>query len=288
MSGSGFPPTAIVTVNLDGEHALLAMDPQLERSDKTLSTARYGVRRGVDALLRALENAGVTATWFVPGALARSHPGVVTEVAEGHEIGLRGDEIVPLTGLTDIERREALDRAMGALTAAGSSPRSFRLPMGEWPLGLVDDLLALGFEASSSFAGDDLPFTLPGGAGQIVEIPFHYAADDRQSFEWNFSPAIPSGHSRIASYEDVLENWKWEFDASHREGVLFVLSVSPHIIGTPGRIGLLEEALAHMTAAGAVFATVRDAAARWRGLEADRGPAHPLAVFLRESARAGL
>ena len=276
----------LVTVNLDGERALLGQHPHLADSEKTLSTTRYGLRRGVDAILSVLEQADVASTWFAPGALVRSDPAVVQRVAQHHEIGMRGDDIVPLDVLTAERRREELRRAAAAFSEAGIVPRGFRLPGGEWPQRLVDELVGIGIDWSSSFVADDLPFTLPGTQGRsLLEIPWHYALEDRQAFEWNFSPPLPAGHSRIASYDEVLQNWMWEFDGALAEGGMFVLTLSPHICGTPGRIGLVEELLAHMRAReGVWFATGSALADRWRAAGSDRGPAHPAAVFLEESS----
>ncbi len=283
----GHRAAVLITVNLDGERALLGQHPHLADSEKTLSTTRYGLRRGVDAILDVLQRASAPSTWFAPGALVRSDPALVQRVARHHEVGMRGDDILPLDALTSAQRRESLLRAAAAFSEAGIAPRGFRLPGGEWPEHLVDELAGIGIEWSSSFVADDLPFALPGTQGRsLVEVPWHYALEDRQAFEWNFSPAIPAGHSRIASYDEVLQNWIWEFDGALAEGGMFVLTLSPHVSGTPGRIGLVEELLAHMRAQdeGVWFASGSELVARWRAAGGDRGPEHPAAVFLEESS----
>lgn len=288
MSGvwpDGHRSAVLVTVNLDGERALLSLDPALAGMDKTLSTARYGLRHGVDAIASELEREGWRASWLAPGMLARTHGEVLARVGETHDVGIRGDDLERLDALGADERRAVLDRAVVGFEQIGLAPTGFRLPRGDWPRGLVDDLADRGIRWSSSFVADDLPFLLPGAAGAaLVELPFHYAAEDRQAFEWNFSPALPSGHSRIASYDDVLENWIWEFEGTHHEGLLWVLTLHPHVIGTPGRIALLRELLAHIRSTGAVWvATGTEIAAWWESEGRARGLAHPGAVFLREA-----
>lgn len=281
----GRKAAVLVTVNLDGERALLAQDSTLVGREKTLSTPRYGLRRGVDTLLGVLEEYATPASWFAPGALVRTHPEVAVRVAAAHEIGLRGDDVTSIHDIPARARRDALDRAMASFAAIGVVPTGFRLPRGEWPQGLVDDLLVRGITWSSSFVADDLPFLLPGATGHdLVEIPFHYGAEDRQAFDWNFSPAIPAGHARIASYGEVLENWMWEFEGAVSEEAMFVLTLTPHIIATPGRIGLLRELLRRMhEIEGVWFAQGSTIAEWWRRQGPDRGSGHPAAVFLRES-----
>jgi peptidoglycan/xylan/chitin deacetylase (PgdA/CDA1 family) len=63
---------------------------------------------GTPAVLRALERAGATATFFVLVGRARKYPGLLAEViAAGHEIGLHG---LDHTRLTRLPAREVLRR----------------------------------------------------------------------------------------------------------------------------------------------------------------------------------
>ncbi|MEU4223518.1 sigma factor [Nonomuraea sp. NPDC026600] len=91
----------VVTVNLDAEHFWLQLDESCRERPKTLSMGEYGPRRGVPRVLDALNGAGVTASWLMPGAVAGRYPDVAAEIADrGHEIGCRGLGAEDLTGLT--------------------------------------------------------------------------------------------------------------------------------------------------------------------------------------------
>lgn len=276
----------LISVNVDAERSLLTLDPTLEGRTKTLSTARYGIRRGLPAVLAELRRAGVPASFFAPGSVLRGHPGLFDGLArDGHDVGIRGDDLERLDEVEPDERRRLIARAVDAFRARGLEPTGFRLPRGDWPRGLAGDLIDAGIDWSSSWVAGDLPTVLPAGDGRnLVELPFHHVADDRQAFEWNFAPALPKGHSRIASYEDTLENWTWEFEGCRDEGLLWVLTVHPHIIGTPGRIGLLREILARVRRDEDVWVARGSAIAAWWRDRGEEGASERAArVFLGEA-----
>lgn len=283
---AGCRSAALLTVTVDGEQGLLAVDPTLAGRTKTLSTRTYGMRWGVDALAAELARAGFSASWLAPGVVVRDYPDHFRRLAAaGHDFGVRGQSLERFDALAPDERRAALSAAVGAFRSVGIRPTGFRLPGGEWPCGLVADLAGAGLSWSSSWIADDAPFTLAGAAGtSIVEIPRHHVADDAQAFEWNFSPPIPAGHARIASYADVLEDWTSEFEGTREEGLLWVLSLNPHVTGTPGRIGLVRTMLARLRSHDDVWVTTgAEVAAWWARTHAANDPAHPSSVFLAQS-----
>ncbi|MDQ7905200.1 polysaccharide deacetylase family protein [Phytohabitans sp. ZYX-F-186] len=282
----GYGCAALVTVNFDAE-ALLLAEPGMAGRQKTLSVLRYGATRGAGRLLDALAAAGVPSTWFTPAVTAEEHPGVVRDaVRSGHAVGLRGYAYEPLDRMPAAERTERLARAAELLQAVTGEPaRGFRLPVGEWPPSLAAELARLGVAWSSSWYGDDTPFTLEAGAGRsIVEFPVHHALDDRIAFYWNVNPPIPAGQSRISPYGEVLENWLLELEGCRREGLLFVLQLHPEICGTPGRIGLVEELLATLAADPSVWRPTGDELARWwAAAHPANPPGHPADVFFDTS-----
>lgn len=287
---NGTRSAVVVTVNVDGDRSILASDPQFEGLTKTLSTARYGIRHGVDNLLTVFEEYRITASWFLPGLVAEAHPAVAATVGEaGGDLAMRGWDVEPLDGLDPDQVGERLDRAVRAFADAHGPPTGFRLPRGQWPSGLVDALLARGLSWSSSFVAADLPFLVPGASGCLVELPFHWAMDDRQAFAWNFAPAIPAGHSRIAGYDDVLATWVEELRGTHDEGGLWTLSLHPEIMATPGRLVVLRDMLAELRSHDDIWITTGSAAAAWWAANVHANPTeHPLDVFLGVTNRSHL
>jgi peptidoglycan/xylan/chitin deacetylase (PgdA/CDA1 family) len=276
----------VVTVNFDAELALLGPEPEAGSLEKTLSIFRYGAIRGAPRLLTAFSERGVTATWFVPGALVPRYRSLLDEVVSaGHGLGARGMRLERFDRLSKGARLDTLHAARAALADMPASGRlGFRLPSGEWPPGFAEQLLDAGFDWSSSWTGDDVPFLVPAGSERsIVDLPFGHTMNDRLAFAWNFSPPMPSGQSRIASYEDVLENWLLELEGCRREGLCLVIQLHPEVCGTPGRIDLVWRFLdAVLENDDAWVAAGADVASWWRQHPVE-GPEHPVDLLRRIS-----
>lgn len=258
-----------------------ARAPELPQREKSFSVWKYGAARGVDRMLGCLQDAGLSATWFLPGALAQSHGDQIGQIASaGHEIACHGWSTERFDTLSGVGAAELLARSRSALAgAAGQAVNGFRLPFGRWPGGFAAALRGAGFGWSYSLGGDDWPYLHPEG---LVEIPAHIETEDRPYFQFNFSPAFPVGQSRIPSYEGVLANWIAEFDACRRYGLCLSTLLRPEWTGTPGRIGLMKAFLAHMQAQGDVWFATGSQIADWtrrQGLPLDA--AHPLQVYRR-------
>jgi peptidoglycan-N-acetylglucosamine deacetylase len=85
--------------------------------------------RGTPAVLDALADARVHATFFVLGARVERHPELLERaLREGHDVEVHGFEHLrhPHTARAEVERD--LDRALEAL--AGVAPRRWRIPWG--------------------------------------------------------------------------------------------------------------------------------------------------------------
>jgi peptidoglycan/xylan/chitin deacetylase (PgdA/CDA1 family) len=279
----------VVTVNFDAELALLAADPAAVSLDKTLSIFRYGAIRGAPRLLAAFAERAVPTTWFVPGVLAATYRTLLDEVVSaGHGLGARGFRLERFDHLAPGARRDALLAARAALEdVAPSSDVGFRLPLGEWPPEFASELAGAGFTWSSSWTGDDVPFPVTAGERRsIVEIPFGHTLNDRLAFAWNFAPPMPLGQSRIASYEDVLENWRFELEGCRREGLCLVLQLHPEVAGTAGRIDLVWRFLDAVLESGdAWVASGAEVASWWRQAPAPGPgqPEHPVDLLRRVS-----
>ncbi|MEV0623916.1 polysaccharide deacetylase [Nonomuraea sp. NPDC050404] len=276
----------VVTVNLDAEHFWLQLDESCRERPKTLSMGEYGPRRGVPRVLDALDEAGVTASWLTLGAVARRYPGVLAEIARrGHDIGCRGYGAEDLTTHDADGQRELLTRAGDEIEKViGRRPTGFRPLSREVTNDTAGVLDELGYTWTSMARGDDRPYYLhtPARRTDVVEIPASWELDDFSRFMFNYGPPFPKANSRIAGYAQVLEDWRLEFDAYHHYGLCAVLTVDPSSIGKPGRIGLLEELLAHMREPGDVwFATGAEVAAWWRSRAAANDPGDPETSRLR-------
>ena len=250
---------AMITVNLNAELFWLQLEPKSINMPKTLSMGQYGMHRGLERVLDALAARGLKATFFTPGRVAEMYPEKLALVKEqGHEIAALGDAHENMALLTPAEQSEAMKKSVDAIrSCCGVEPRGFRSPEGELTLDTLRAARAAGLTYSSNLSDDDRPYYKDlGGDGTLLEIPIHGAMYDLPYFAFNYAPAFPAGQGRIANYTGVLQNWKDEFDGYHEYGLCYVLQVDPQTIGNPGRIGIFEELLDHIQAAGDVwFAT---------------------------------
>ncbi len=239
----------MVSLNLNGELFWLGLDSKAEQMPKTLSLGQYGLTRGLNRVLEALEVRKIRGTCFVPGWIAEQYEEKVRRIVDGgHEIGALGYHHENMALLTVAEQEEAMRKSVAAIEdACGVRPMGFRSPEGELTMDTLRIAGNYGMVYSSNLCDDDRPYWKDLGDGQeMLEIPIHWANYDLPYFAFNYRPAFPAGQSRIAGYTGVLQNWKDEFDGCLEYGLCYVLALDPAQIGSPGRIGLLEELLDYM------------------------------------------
>ena len=277
--------SVVVTIDFNDTHDIVAREPATEGREKTLSVWRYGARRGVDRVLDMLDKHRLKASWFVPGRVAEDHGGLVRQIhGAGHELGSNGYRCEIFDGLDLAQQQEAFARGHAALAdVIGTAPTGFRSASGNWAPGFAEVLRAAGIRWSSSWRGDDLPyFHEPAAGTRLVELPLHYELEDEPYFAFNLYPPVPPGQSRIAAYRDVLANWLQDFAGFRRYGLCYLLRLHPEMIGTTGRIGLLDELLGELRRHPDVwFATGGEVADWWLATQPPNAPGHPAEVFAR-------
>lgn len=249
----------MISVNLDAEYYARLFDPDLNVDNQIFQdVGQESVELGLPRLLDVLNRYGIKATFFVPGAVAEKYSSAVHSIAEaGHEIGCHGYAHEHMGVLSAQEQYMAIQKSMKAIKdVIGQNPVGFRAPEGEITMDTLTAAKELGICYSSSLYNDDVPYYKDLGESKLLEIPIQWALYDLPYFAFNFSPAIPSGQSRISCSDKVLNNWKWEYDGYHRYGSCYVLQLDPQCIGSQGKIYMLEEILDYIIQkGGAWFAT---------------------------------
>ncbi|WP_439626995.1 polysaccharide deacetylase family protein [Shinella sp.] len=269
----------VVSAVFDDGMDAVACAPDLLQRSKSFSVWKYGAARGVERLCRAFASSGIAASWFVPGTVAGQHADLLKMVADaGHDLESHGWAFERHDKLSASQSADLLKRSRDALEQlSGKRTSGFRLPAGNWPRGFDRLLLEAGYEWSASLNGDDVPYLHP---SRLVEIPVHIELEDRPYFQFNFTPAFPKGQGRIPSYDGVLHNWIAEFDAYRRFGLCYVLQLRPEWSGTPGRISIVEDLLAHIRGFDDVWIATGAMVADWhRAQGVAPPPTHPLHVF---------
>lgn len=249
------------TVDVDAESPLLwsLREEAPSRLLGQMEQRLYGPRVGIWRLLDLLDRFGVTGTFFVPGAVAETHPDLLPAfVDRGHEIGLHGwfHEIV--SEVSDAEFEGALDASIEIFRRqTGVAPKGFRSPAWELTPFMLEALAARGLY-DSSLMGFDHPYTI----GDVTEVPVQWAIDDAVYFKYvgggadKWPPSAP---------DPILAAWIDEWEMLHAEGGLLMLTVHDWISGRAHRIRMLERLLTRITDEPAVWiATVGEVAAHHR------------------------
>ena len=219
-----------ITVDVDGEAGLPDGGRAYGDRLSSRSEREYGVARGLPRVLRALEEFGAPATFYVPGVTALRHPDAVRSiVALGHEAGHHGHTHIRPDRLSDDDQRADIEQGLGALSSLGVRPLGYRAPGWELTpvtLALLDEH---GFHYDSSLMGDDRPYLM--APGSLVELPVHWSLDDAPYFG---ASSDPSGLWHV---------WRRELELAAQEDRAITLTLHPEILGRPHRLDVLRSTL---------------------------------------------
>jgi peptidoglycan/xylan/chitin deacetylase (PgdA/CDA1 family) len=221
-----------------------------------MSQGQYGNRQGVPRILELLARHGVPASFFVPAVTALLYPEEQQRVVgAGHEVALHGwiherNSVLPLQAERDLMLRsaEALERV------TGQRPVGLRTPSWDYSPHTLPLIVEMGLEYDSSLMADVdcYELLLDGQPTGVVELPVEWIRDDAVYFNMNRFAALRP----YTAPADVLDIFRRELEAAHREGGLFQLTMHPHVIGYRSRIWILDELIRHAKSLGGVwFAT---------------------------------
>lgn len=234
---------------------------------RSMSVGQYGPKRCVSMILDMLEKYNIYGTFFVPGLTAERYPETIKMIASaGHEIGHHGYAHERFAGKTVEEQVEIIEKTQNIFCDLIGKPASgFRTPSGDWSIETPKLLYERGFRYSSSMRGDDLPYrsVINGKETDFIEIPTKWELDDYVEMAYNMYPAEPCGQDRISSYSNVLDNFTREFEGSYRFGLCLAFMSHPQVIGSPGRIRILENLLKNITSRKDVWVATGTEIADW-------------------------
>ncbi|MBV9324052.1 MAG: polysaccharide deacetylase family protein [Chloroflexi bacterium] len=206
--------------------------PQFSRTD-------YGNRVGIWRLMRVLDRFGIRGTVALNSAVCRHYPAVV-EACLQRDWELMGHGITNSQSLADLgpeAQRELIGSALDEIRRAGGKPvRGWLGPGLHESPATLDLLEAAGLVYTCDWVHDDLPVRFQNG---LLSIPYTTDANDIRMLRPPLFGAL-----------DWLALVKRAFDVLYAEGEqhpkVMCIALHPFIIGTPGRIGLLEDILQHI------------------------------------------
>lgn len=234
---------------------------------KSLSVGQYGPKRCVDRILDKLDQYDVKGTFYVPGLTAERYPDVIERINEaGHEIGHHGYAHERFASRTVDEQIEIIEKTQAIFKKLiGHEVTGFRTPSGDWSKETPQLLYERGFRYSSSMRGDDRPYrtVIDGEETDFIEIPTKWELDDYVAMAYNMYPAEPCGQDRISCYRNVEDNFMREFEGHYRYGLSISYMNHPQVIGSPGRIQILDHLLSKITAMNDVWIATGNEVADW-------------------------
>lgn len=227
-----------------------------------LSQGRYGAKVGVHKILDTLEEAGVPATFFIPGWTVENHSARCEAILKaGHEVAHHSYSHKWVSDDPAAEVEE-FEKGLAAFkTVLGVRPRGYRSPAGEVSAGLFKLLTEHKMLYNSSLMDDVMPYRhrFDDGTTGPVELPWHWSLDDAPYALFAVANPRP-----IFTNEHMFKVWTDEFREIYRWGGLFNIIFHPQITGRPSRIALLRELIAFIrTFPDVWFATGTDVAEAW-------------------------
>jgi len=263
------------TFDMDGE-SLIHVGHAEHIADRPVAASdlRYGPEIGVPRLCEIFARHGMKQTFFIPGWCVRNYPATIEELLEGgHEIAHHGWLHGRLREMTAEEEAEDFQKGVDAIvTATGEKPRGFRAPSYAMSHRTLDHLQDHGMAYDATLMGDDQPYLIGNGRGDVVELPSHMPLDDWTQFV-SFSDYGVRQNIKApsAGYDVHVE----EFDAMWEAGGLWVSVWHPFVSGRIARAMQIERLIEHMETKGGVwFARMDEIAAHVNGL-VERGAWQP-------------
>ena len=285
---------AAFTFDMDADSILHLEHPQdSTRRVSALSMLRYGPEVAVPRILESYRKYDLKQTFFVPAWCIERYPKAVEAmVADGHEVAHHGYiHENPSAGSRD-EEAYWLARAIEVIVKhTGQRPRGWRAPLYNFSDHSAELLIREGFRYDASLMGDDVPYLLRAGGGELIELPSHWGMDDWPPFVHSMDLDY---QMQIMSPARAMEGFRAEFDAMWEHGGLWITVWHPFVTGRLARWVEVEKLIDHMIAKGGVwFATMEAIAAHLRACIDDGSyvpriddlPYYPEPVSVVRSAR---
>ena len=256
---------AAITLDMDADSLVHLAHPKDSISRvSAISMLRYGPEVAIPRILETYRRFGLRQTFFVPAWCIEQYPRAIEAMlADGHEVAHHGYIHENPRDGTREEQHYWLKRGIEVIErTTGQRPRGWRAPLYNFSDHSADLLIEEGFVYDASLMGDDIPYVLRTGRGELIELPSHWGLDD-----WP-----PYVHSLDLDYvmqvmapDRAIEGFEAEFEAMWEHGGMWIAVWHPFVSGRLARWRAVERLIGHMLAKGKVwFAPLEDIAAHVR------------------------
>ena len=259
---NGAKVAAAITFDMDADSLVHIEHPgdSITRVS-TISMLQYGPIVAIPRILEAYRRYGLKQTFFVPAWCIERYPQAVEAmVKDDHEVGFHGYIHEAPNALSRDEEHYWMQRSIAVIEKhVGRRPRGNRSPLYNFSINTADLLVQEGFLYDASLMGDDVPYILHAGGGELVELPSSWALDDWppyvHSMDLNYM-------FQIMSPDRAMEVFMAEFEAMRTAGGGLWIGVwHPFVSGRLSRWLRIETMIEYMLNTGDVwFARLEDIA----------------------------
>ncbi|MEO0384287.1 MAG: polysaccharide deacetylase [Pseudomonadota bacterium] len=236
----------------------------------TTSMLQYGPKVAIPRILDTFERYGMKQSFFIPAWCIENYPHTVEAIVKaGHEVGFHGYIHEAPNQLSADQEQHWMGRSIEIIEKhTGQRPRGNRAPLYHMSDQTPDLLVKEGLVYDSSLMGDEVPYILKTGAGELVELPVSWATDDWPPYvhcsdlDYQFQIMPP---------ERAMEIFMAEFEALRAHpGGLWIGVWHPFVSGRLSRWARVEKMIDTMMQTGDVwFATMEEIARHVQSVRAD-------------------
>ena len=236
------PDGASIAVNFTADFDAMLFRRALNEPPMQKAKGEFGGRVGIWRLIELFDSHDVKATFFTPGRICELYPQALRAAASsGHELADHmWEHLTPKQADLQIDH---LSRTAAALEGICGHK-----PIGTRSYYEQKHLKGAGLLYNSADAGARLPYYKTDAAGQncLLQLPFHFALDDAQFYNFGWFESEPSAQ-RLTDPQRVMDMWWNAFLAEYRTGSGYLnICLHPFISGRALRIQLLSRLITRM------------------------------------------
>jgi len=209
------------------------------------TTRDYGNRVGVFRLLKALDSAGLSATFAINAALLdRLTPLIDAVRRAGHEIAAHGwdTDSIHWGGIDPEVEDDYIARTRAAFDHHGLAPRTWLSPARQQGFDTLSKLKAHGFDICLDWEMDRVPVTAETGNGPVQCFPLLNELDDRNLL-------VTRHQSEEDWHRQIIDAAQFMCDeAGDRGAGVFGFTLTPYIAGLPYRQWAVRHILSDLSA----------------------------------------